>query len=94
MANITHVTDHEHGDVYSVTSAHRVSMARKPRTRCIALSDCVCYDAEGNIVKVIPRVKPRTTSSRRTTSPTSARQRKDIILQATLGSVYSPEDVN
>lgn len=119
MPNIRHDNDHEHGRVYSVTSAHRVSMARQPRQRCIALSDCRVYsidsardpetgDCLDEPLRVIPRVKPRTVANRRNraasaepvttdkrrqrTAP-SERQRRDIITQAALGTVYSPDDV-
>lgn len=31
---------------------------RKPRASARALTDCVCYNADGTVIRVIPRVSP------------------------------------
>lgn len=43
----------------------------QPRTRTVALTDCVCYDADGNVTRIIPRnartAGPRTRKPNRAT---------------------------
>lgn len=89
MANLTHTDDHEFGRVYTISDAHTPSMKRAPRTRTKALSDCVCYDRDGNVIRTIARAtstpRKRTT---RTTTRVSPAQRRDIILQASMGSIH------
>jgi hypothetical protein len=91
-ANLTH-----NEDGYSITSVRQPGGAnRKPRARCIALTDCVCTDTDGNVTKIIPRThNPRTAKSRarapRTTTITSA-ARRDILLQAAMGSNHDPNE--
>lgn len=89
-ANLTH-----NADGYSITSVRKPGGTRKQRDRCIALTDCVCRDADGNVIKIIPRThNPKTAKSRsrapRTTTITSA-ARRDIMLQATMGTIHSEQ---
>lgn len=64
--NITRISDHKFGEVYSITrdrqptggKPHNMNGARKPRARCVAISDCIITQADGT-TSVIPRVKPR-----------------------------------
>lgn len=76
---------------YSVTSALRVGGTRKPRTRTVALTDCVCYDADRNEINRIARNAPRTPRTRRTrtTQVVSSAARRDIMLQAQMGTIHT-----
>jgi hypothetical protein len=82
------------GNEYTITTAQRAGGTRRPRTTTVALTDCVCYDAEGNVIRVIPRTAKLNTKSRsrtpRTTTITSA-ARRDIMLQATMGTIHSEQ---
>jgi hypothetical protein len=79
---------------YSLTSAQRVGGRRKPRTRTIALTDCVCYDRDGNEINRISRTSPLTPRKRTAAQayskvePTRYDSRRDIILAATMGSLH------
>jgi hypothetical protein len=88
-ANLT-----KHDGEYSITTAHRAGGTRRPRTTTVALTDCVCYDAEGNVIRTIARTaKPNTKARSRTpraTTVTSA-ARRDIMLQATMGTIHSEQ---
>ncbi len=81
------------GNVYSITSALRPGGANKsPRSRCIALTDCIVYDREGNVTKVIPRHAPATRKNTpRTKVVKTSAARRDIILQATMGSIHTDD---
>jgi hypothetical protein len=88
-ANLT-----KHGGEYSITTARTVGGRRTPRTTTVALTDCVCYK-DGEVIRVIPRThNPKTAKSRkstpRTTTITSA-ARRDIMLQATMGTIHSEQ---
>lgn len=77
--------DGAHG---TVTTAHRPGGTRKPRTRTIALTDCVCYDADGNVIRTIAR-----TASARTRKPNRrpnvvTETRNDILLMARMGTIH------
>jgi hypothetical protein len=76
------------GATYNITSAQRVGGTRKPRTRTVALTDCVCYDADGNVTRVISR-----TASNRTRKPNrrptvAAQVTSDITLMSRMGSIH------
>lgn len=75
---------------YAITSARRVGGTRKSRTRCIALTDCVCYDAAGNVIKTIARntVTKKVNRAARTKQVTTSAARRDILLQATMGTIH------
>lgn len=89
MSNLTHFDDHEFGRVYTISDASKPSLAKKPRMHTRALSDCVCYDRDGNEIRRIARTTPTTTRKRTPRTKTvSAAQRRDIILQATMGSIH------
>lgn len=75
---------------YSLTSAKRVGGTRKSRTQCIALTDCVCYDREGNIIRVIAKTAPTVSRIRteRTKTVVTSHARRDIMLQAMMGTIH------
>lgn len=91
-ANLTHDSDG-----YRITSTRKVGGTRPTRDRCIALTDCVCYDADGNVIRTIPRTATLNRTARKSTrtpvestvQPTRYDSRKDIILAATLGTIHS-----
>lgn len=53
------VEDDDDGSVTRVTDGAAAGMKKRPRTRTFALTDCVVYDADGNVIRTIPKRKPR-----------------------------------
>jgi hypothetical protein len=78
------------GNVYTITGAMRVGGRRKPRTSTVALTDCICYDGDGNVTKVIARnTRSRTTVKRtpRVQEVTRAHY-NDHALMSAMGSIH------
>ena len=72
-----------------VSSVPRKLKRRAPRERTIALTDCVCYDSDGNIIQVIPRTATNRKPNRRpNATPTIVNTRNDISLMSAMGSIH------
>lgn len=85
------------GATYRITSTTNVGGTRKPRTTTLALSDCVCYDADMNVIKVIARsTAPNRTARKsnrtpivtRTVAPTRYDASHDRDLLSKMGSIH------
>lgn len=89
-ANIT-----REGSEYKITSALTVGGRRKPRSRTIALTDCVCYNSQGEeigrIARNAPKSRPRPT--KRTTVVVD-RYTSDISLMSHMGSIHDTYEGN
>jgi hypothetical protein len=80
------------GSEYSLTSAMRVGGTRKPRTRTVALTDCVCFDRDGNEINRIARTQSNKIRTPRTRTITVKESRSDILLMARMGTIHQDDN--
>lgn len=74
---------------YHISDGRKVNGGRQPRMHTKALTDCVCYNADGQVIKRIARTSATSRKSRpRVTQVSHSNVNRDRDLMSKMGTIH------